>query len=105
MKNEILPIQPGVAVHVRDGAPKPPDRFHKKLAEWKHRNYDAVVIGEEPACKYRAYPVYRVQEINHINGYLRIMRDAKPEHVVEIAGAKRYEIKGEGINAIVKEGQ
>lgn len=105
MKNEILPIQPGVAVHVRDGTPKPPDRFHKKLAEWKGRNYDAVVIGEEPAGKYRNYPVYRLQKLAYINGYMRVLCDAKPEHVVEIAGAKRYVIEGEGIDAMVAEGQ
>lgn len=105
MKNEILPIQPGVAVHVRDGAPKPPDRFHKKLAEWKARNYDAVVIGERPADKWVDHPVYHVQKLAYINGFMRVMASAKPEHVAEIAGAKRYEIEGEGINAMVKEGQ
>lgn len=42
---QLLPL--GTQVTVSDGAPRPPDRFKKKLADWQTHNYEGVVTEHD----------------------------------------------------------
>lgn len=39
----------GKPVRVSDGTPRPPERFNRKLAAWKNRNYDGILEKVEPS--------------------------------------------------------
>ena len=47
--------QIGDRVLVSDGAKRPPDRFNKKLASWKHNNYTATVHEIREEKSYEPY--------------------------------------------------
>ena len=43
----------GMRIKASDGAPKPPERFNKKLAKWKDRNFSGTITElSEPASYY-----------------------------------------------------
>ena len=42
----------GKRVLVSDGTPRPPERFNRKLADWKHRNYVGKLTAINPANEY-----------------------------------------------------
>ena len=42
----------GKRVLVSDGTPRPPERFNRKLADWKHRNYAGKLTAINPANEY-----------------------------------------------------
>jgi hypothetical protein len=45
----------GDRVLVSDGKKRPPDRFNRKLADWKHNNYTGWVYDIEPESEYSPY--------------------------------------------------
>lgn len=102
MKNELLPIQPGIRVEVRDGTPRPPDRFKKKLRDWEGKNFDAVVVGEEPAGKYRPEPEYRLQFGDFkLRGFILFFTDRPANQVRALEEEPTYEVKVDGMDAVI----
>lgn len=100
--NVILPIQPGTKVRVSDGNPQPPARFNRKLREWQNNNYDAVVVGEQPASQWRPEPEYRLQHCDYLSGFMLVFRSATADKVKPIEGAERYIVKDHGMDQIVE---
>ncbi|TAN07870.1 MAG: hypothetical protein EPN45_08540 [Rhizobiaceae bacterium] len=45
----------GSVIHYSDGAPKPPERFRKKLAVWERRNSVGRLIRKEPQRERATY--------------------------------------------------
>lgn len=45
----------GQRVAVSNGQPKPPERFNRKLAAWKHSNWIGHVHEIEEECSYAPY--------------------------------------------------
>jgi hypothetical protein len=103
MKNELLPIQPGVRVRVSDGTPQPPARFKRKLADWENKNFDAVVVGEEAPNQWRQDPVYRLQFGDLSKRAWLVMVTSRPASMVTaLEDAPSYEVEKHGIDAVIK---
>lgn len=94
MKDQILPIPIGTVVAVRDGNPEPPKRFNRKHADWRGRNYDAVVVSYDAPNKWQPEPTYCVQDMDYLTGVLRVTRHAKPDTVTPIPGWRLFPVKG-----------
>jgi len=45
----------GQRVAVSNGQPKPPERFNRKLADWKHSNYTGWIKEIEEERSYQPY--------------------------------------------------
>lgn len=100
-KNELLPIQPGTAVRVSDGTPKPPARFNKKLADWESRNFDAIVVGEEAPTQWSPAPRYRLQTGDWTRTWIKMFTDRGADKVTPIEGAPTYIVEARGMDAEV----
>jgi len=46
----------GALVAFGDGSPRPPDRFHRKLCDWSHRNASGRLICKMPGDPQRGRP-------------------------------------------------
>jgi len=60
-------FKPGDRVTASDGTKRPPDRWNKKLASWKDRNFTGTVHEIEAPCEYQP------------NGGLVLKRDDYPD--------------------------
>lgn len=63
-----LPLPVGTRVEVRDGTPRPPERFKRKLEAWKNHNYEGFVVGQ---CHYTGGYII---EAEPVRSYIRILR-------------------------------
>lgn len=94
------PLPLGTQVTVSDGTPRPPERFKRKLADWKHNNYTGVVT------EHTAGQTYTVQQKPNEgwnpNAWMLIFRSNTPALKVRpIAGACLAPLTGNGCSATV----
>lgn len=84
-ETKLLPL--GTQVTVTDGTPRPPERFNKKLTDWRYKNYEGVIVEVREGL----YTVQRKPDDGWASRVARccvfLQSGTRPERVKPIQGA------------------
>lgn len=99
--NDQHPFALGTQVRVSNGEARPPERFNRKLREWKCQNFDGVVVEFNP--EYGGYSVQKKPENGwRPNDFILITCSGiAPSRVKPIPGACLAPLKGDGMSRTV----
>lgn len=94
------PLPLGTQVTVSDGTPRPPERFKRKLAAWKHNNYTGVVTETTATQTYTVQK--KPDEGWNPSAWMLIFSSGIPAAKVKpIPGACLAPLKGDGCSMTV----
>lgn len=71
----------GRRVKVSNGQPRPPERFNRKLSDWKHDNFTGILV-EVSVSNYSGRTMAKILESE--NSFMVIFRHVHAENVTEI---------------------
>jgi len=99
-EQQSAPIALGTYVKVSDGQPRPPERFTRKLKDWKYDNYEGVVVQASEGLTYTVQaPTDRGWAAS---GYIVLLRSGVPARkVTPVPGIGLVALNGKGISATV----